>query len=301
MSMHMRPTIAVLGPGAAGGALAVRFLGAQYRTICVSHPASVHLMAYAGISLEAEHGPVLNARPEVAEELVQPVSVLLVTVKAPDLEQALERVAPEAVAEGVVLPLMNGLEHMEPIRARFEGRVAAGSLSRFEAYRVGRMQIIQTTPSAVITMASSDVSPTDLDRAARLLRVPGIEVEVEDDEKRVLWQKAARLAVLSAGTALARRTVGELRTDPEWRPRLEAALDEAVLIAAADGVELHKASQWARIAEMDHDLTTSAARDVEAGRPSEIDAIAGAVVRAGERLGVPCPVLTELVGEAAGL
>jgi 2-dehydropantoate 2-reductase len=297
----VRTTVAVLGPGALGGAFAVRFCEAEYRTFCVGTPAVVQLMGFAGISLEANGAEAVTVRPVVVERLEQPVQLLLVTVKAPQLEDAIERVAPEAVANGVVLPLMNGLEHMEPLRERFGGRVAAGSVSRFEAYRVGRMQIIQRTHSAVVRMASDDLTLEELERAAGILRNAGIEAEVEDDERIVLWHKIARLAPLSAATALTRRTVGELRTDHEWRPRLEAAIAEACAVALADGVKLMPSTQWTRITEMDHDLTTSTARDVLAGRPSELDAIAGAVVRAGERLGVPTPVLSELLHEAAGL
>jgi 2-dehydropantoate 2-reductase len=297
----VRTTVAVLGPGAVGGAFAVRFMEAEFHTICVAPPATVQLMGFAGIALEAGGAEAVTVRPEVVERLVRPVSLLLVTVKAPQLREALERVDPETVANGVVLPLLNGIEHMEPIRERFGDRVAAGSVSRFEAYRVGRMQIIQTTRSAVVTMASDDLSYDELERAATLLRMAGFEAEIEADEKRVLWRKVARLSVLSAATALTRRTVGELRTDYEWRPRLEAALAEACAVAAADGVNLMPSAQWTRITEMDHNLLTSTARDVIAGRPSELDAIAGSVVRAGERHGVPCPVLSELVAEAAAL
>lgn len=297
----MNPTVAVLGPGAVGGSLAVSLIGAHYRTICVGPPDTIGLIALAGISLEVDGAPPVTVRPVVVERLVQPVSLLLVTVKAPDLEDALARVEPEAVANGVVLPLMNGLEHVAQIRERFDGRVAAGSLSRFEAYRVGRVQIVQTTPSPVVTMASDDLSSEELERAVAILRAAGIEVDVEEDEKRVLWRKVVRVSVLSAATALSRRSVGELRTDIEWRPRMERALAEACSIAVADGVKLMPSAQWTRIVEMDHGLTTSAARDVIAGRRTEIDAIGGSVVRAGERLGVPCPVLSELVAEAAAL
>jgi 2-dehydropantoate 2-reductase len=72
-------------------------------------------------------------------------------------------------------------------------------------------------------------------------------------------------------------------------------------VATADGVNLMPSAQWTRITEMDAGLTTSAARDVAAGRPNEIDAITGAVVRAGERLGVPTPVLSGLAEQAARL
>ena len=294
----MRETVAVLGPGAVGGSLAVRLLHGGVHTICVPRPDMVGILALAGISLEIEGGAPLVLRPEVRDELSQPVHVLLVTVKAHQLEEAIERIDPVSVESGVVVPLMNGLEHLDILRERFGPRVAAGSISRFEAYRVGRVQIVQTTPSAVLTIASSELTPEDLEDTAAILRKSGADVNVDQREKHVLWRKAARLAVLSAATAVTRRPVGSLREDREWRPRLEAAIEEACAVAQADGVTLLASSQWTMIADMDYDLTTSTARDVTAGRPSELDAIAGSVVRAGERLGVPTPVLTELVAEA---
>jgi len=297
----MTRTVAILGPGAVGGTFAVRLSEAHHRTICVGTPETVGLMALSGITLDANGSKPVNVRPLVVERLVEPVSLLLITVKAPYLSDALERIDPEAVKNAVVLPLLNGLEHMEPIRARFPGRVAAASLSQFEAYRVGRMQIVQGTPSGVVTMASDDLSTQELERATNILRSAGMQVELEDDEKRVLWRKAARAAVLSTATALSRKSVGELRKDLEWRPRMEQALTEACAVATADGVRMMPSAQWTRIVEMDPHLTTSAARDVVAGKRHEIDAIAGSVVRAGARLGVPCPVLARLVAEADAL
>ncbi len=297
----MTRTVAILGPGAVGATFAVRLSEAHYRTICVGTPETVGLMGLSGITLEANGSKPVNVRPVMVERLVEPVSLLVVAVKAPYLSDALERIEPVAVEHAVVLPLLNGLEHLEPIRVRFPGRVAAASLSQFEAYRVGRMQIVQGTPSGVVTMASDDLSADELERAADILRSAGMQVELEDDEKRVLWRKAARAAVLSTATALSRKSVGELRTDPEWRPRMEQALTEACAVATADGVRMMPSAQWTRIVEMDPHLTTSAARDVVAGKRHEIDAIAGSVVRAGARLGVPCPVLSRLVAEADAL
>jgi 2-dehydropantoate 2-reductase len=294
-------TIGILGPGAVGGSFAVRLSQANFRTICVGTPEIVGLMGLSGVTLEINALEPVNVRPRVVERLAQPVALLLITVKAPYLADALERVDPDVVQDGVVVPLLNGLEHIEPIREHFGKRVAAASLARFEAYRVGRMQIVQTTASGVVTMASNDLSAQELERAADTLRASAVEVELDDDEMGVLWRKVARLAVLSTATAISRLPVGELRKHPQWRPRMEAALAEACAIATADGVRMMPSAQWTRIVEMDHDLTTSAARDVLAGRPNEIDAIAGSVVRAGERLGVASPVLSRLVAEAGAL
>ena len=137
----MSDTVDVLGPGAVGGSLAVRLANAGVHVVCIAHPESAGLIALAGLVVESREGTA-SARVEVVERLAKPVDLLLVTVKAPALEDAIERVEPGAVVDGVVVPLLNGLEHMDLLRARFDGRVAAGSISHFQAYRAGRVQII---------------------------------------------------------------------------------------------------------------------------------------------------------------
>ena len=295
----MNRTVAVLGPGAVGGSLAVRLSLAGVHTICVAHEEAVGLIALAGLVVESREG-TLSARIEVFEKLSKPVGLLLVTVKAPMLEEAIERIDPATVSEAVVVPLLNGLEHMEPLKARFDGRVAAGSISHYQAYRAGRVQIIEATPSPLITIASDTIPASEVEGAAELLRQARLDVRVGQNEKRVLWHKLARIAPLAAATAATGRSVGELRDDAAWRPRLEGGIAEACSIAEADGVGLRASAQWSIIDEMADETTTSAARDVADGRRSELDAIVGSVLRAADRLDVPCPTLTELAA-AAGL
>jgi 2-dehydropantoate 2-reductase len=271
----------------------VRLAEAGVAVICVARPETAAAIAHEGLTLEAA-GRTLRAQPEAVERLAEPVDLLLVTVKAPHLDASLDRVEASA---GVVLPLLNGLEHVTAIRARLGRRVAPGSISRFEAYRDGPTRIVQTTMSGVVTMASDDLSRADLERAAELLGRAGLQTAVSTSEKAVLWEKVARLAVLSPATALTQRPVAELAADPEWRPVLVAAIAEACAVAAADGAPLATEAHWAIIDAMPETLTTSTARDVAAGRPSELDAITGAVIRAGRRLGVATPTLDDLLGQ----
>ena len=292
--------IAVLGVGGIGGMLAAR-TGAT----CVGTERTVAAVRGSGLTLV--HGETTTvAHPEAVERLETPVGLLVVAVKAYDLEDALHRIAPEAVAEAVVLPLLNGLEHMEAIRERLGSSdpvsraVAAGSIGRVEAYSPEPGRVVQRTPGAtVVAAASRELDRVALDAALEPLRVPGIEVVLGDDERSVLWEKSARLAVLAAATVASGLAVGPLRADATWRSRLEAALGEACAVAAADGVRLDAAAQWAIIEAMPGDLTTSAARDAKSGGPTELDAIAGSVVRAGARLGVQTPALARLLEEAA--
>jgi 2-dehydropantoate 2-reductase len=292
-------TAAVLGPGAVGGTLAVRLANAGVQVICVAHAEAAGLIALAGLVVESPEG-TLTARVEVVEQLAKPVDLLLVTVKAPALDDAVARVDPSVVERGVVVPLLNGLEHLDVLRARFDGRVAAGSISHFQAYRAGRVQIIEATVAPVITIASESLTRGEVEAAADLIRRGRIDVRVGQTEKRVLWHKLARIAPLAAVTSVSGRTVGELRADQEWRRKLDSAVVEACAVADADGVSLRPAAQWAIIEEMADETTTSAARDVAAGRRSELDALLGSVLRTAERLDVSCPTLTELA-VAAGL
>ena len=280
-------SVAVLGPGAVGTVFAVPLALAGFRVVCVARPETAAAIRRQGLTL-VRHGEELHARPQAVEELEEAVDVLLVTVKAPVLEEALERVPAPAAA---VVPLLNGLEHVHRIRALLADRVIAASVGRLQAYREGPTTVAQTTGAPVVTLASNGA-------VAAVFAAAGADVREAEGEGAVLWEKVVRLAPLAAATALTQRPVGELRVDPDWRERLADAVAEACAVAAADGVELPPAAQWEIIDAMPPDLTTSTARDVAAGRPSELDAIAGAVVRAARRLDVPVPTLEGLLEEA---
>jgi 2-dehydropantoate 2-reductase len=280
-------TVAVLGPGAVGSVLAVGFAEAGMDVVCIARPATADAIRLRGLTLKRAE-TVKTARPRVETELRERVELLLVTVKAPALNAALERV--QANPETVV-PLLNGLEHMQVLRQRLPGsHVAGASIGRIEAWLEGPGVVIQPTPSVVMTVAS--------DAPAELLRRSGVDVRVDGSATAVLWEKLARQAPTAAATSITQRPIGELRSDPEWRGRLRAAIVEACAVAASDGVTLSADAEWEIIESMPPLLTSSTARDIAAGVPSELDAITGAAVRAGERLGVDTPVLSRMFDEA---
>ncbi|HEY1316265.1 MAG TPA: 2-dehydropantoate 2-reductase [Gaiella sp.] len=295
--------LAVLGLGGIGGLLAAR-TGA----LCVGTDRTVAAIGERGLTL-VEGDATTVARPEATTRLDRPVGLLVVAVKAYDLDAALERIEPEALDGAVILPLLNGLEHVEAIRARVETAsysaleaaptVAAGAIGRVSAASPEPGVVVKAEQAGGrITAASRDLDRDSL--AARLepLAATGLAVVVGADEREVLWEKAARLSVLAAATVASARPVGALRDDPSWRERMRDSLDEAVSAAAAEGVSLAADEQWEMIAAMPPELTTSAARDAAAGRPTELDAITGSVVRAARRREVEAPALEALWEEA---
>jgi len=288
--MADKDTVAVLGPGAVGGVLAVGLARAGLRVVCVARPSTAAAIEHFGLTLKHLDG-VETAQPETATTLHEPVDLLLVTVKAPALDDALDRISAPAKS---VVPLLNGIEHMERLRRRLpDSHVVAGSIGWIEAWLERPGTIVQNTPRVVMTLSSDSDSAT-----AELLRASRSDVRVNGEEGAVLWEKLARQAPVAAATTASQRPIGDLRADPEWRQRLEQAIDETCATATADGVPLDPAAQWEIIESMPPKLTSSTARDVAAGRPSELDAITGAAVRAAHRLDIPAPELEALLADA---
>lgn len=268
-------TTAVLGPGAVGGALGVRLARSGERVICVARPQAAAAIAAEGLTVVTNDGEHTE-RLEVVEQLDEPVELLLVTVKAYGLDDGISRIRAEPA---VVLPLLNGLEHLDVLRARF-GAVLAATIGHFEGYRESPARIVQQTPG-VVNVATKE-APQQLERA-------GIATRTWESEKDVLWEKLARQGPIAVLTSTTGETIGELRSDP----RLRLAVEESCAVAAADGASTTFAEQWEVIEKLPDWARSSTARDVAAGKPSELDAIGGAVVRAGRRLGVPTPTLEQ--------
>ena len=271
----MSDTVCVLGPGAVGGALGVRMALAGEDVVCVARPAAAAAIAEHGLTLVTDDGE-RSVRLDAREALDDPVDLLLVTVKAPGLGDAISRIGSEPA---LVLPLLNGLEHMDVLRARF-GKVVAATIGRFEGYKESATRIVQQTPG-IVNVAAPE-APPQLERS-------GIATRAGGGEKDVLWEKLARQGPIAVLTSATGRTVGELRREP----RLRLAVEEACAVAAADGAATTFDEQWEIIESLPEWATSSTARDVAARLPSELDAIGGAIVRAGRRLGVATPTLEE--------
>jgi 2-dehydropantoate 2-reductase len=161
--------------------------------------------------------------------------------------------------------------------------------------------IVQTSPGVRVDLASGTPGPSSaaVGGAAALLRAAGIEARTGDSEARVMWSKLARLCALALTTGASDRPIGYVRSDPRWRSALEGAVSETVAVANAESAELSAADTLAELDAAHAELGSSMQRDTAAGRPTELDAIAGAVVRAGQRHGLRCPTVQWLAERVA--
>jgi 2-dehydropantoate 2-reductase len=294
--------LAVLGPGGVGGFLAAALARAGAEVVVVAREPSAASIAASGIAVQSAVLGAFSARPAAVSELEDEVEFLLVATKATGLQSALQRIKTEP---GLVVPLLNGLDHMQTLRQRFgAGRVAAGVI-RIESNRPAPATIVQTSPSCRVDLAADDpaLGPR-LAALAATLEAAGIPVRQEASERHVLWGKLARLNALALSTSASDHSIGFVRSDPRWRSALERCIAETVAVANADGAALAPGSTLAELTEADPDLGSSMQRDIHAGREPELDAIAGAVLRAAARHGLRCPSvswLSERVAERAGI
>jgi 2-dehydropantoate 2-reductase len=216
------------------------------------------------------------------ESLEEFVDVLFIATKATGLHDAVDRIE---VQPGVVVPLLNGFEHVAWLRERFADVVAA--TIRVEATRVAPGVIEQTSPFLRIELAAHP-------EVADLLNEWGIVAEVVEGEAQVMWSKLSRLNAIALTTTAFGAPLGEVRS--EHRDELVAVVRETAAVAAAEGASVDVAAiERELLVEAHPELLSSMARDVAAGRPPELDAIGGAVLRAAERHGVATPTVAQLV------
>src|SRR5205807_6228106 len=171
-------------------------------------------------------GADFTAWPRPVARLDDPVDVLIVAPKFTALRESLDRVAREPE---LVVPLLNGLDHLPLLRERFgRERVAAASI-RIEADRPEPGHVVQTSPFLRV-----DMTP-EAREFAPLLERAEIPARVLDSEAQVMWEKLVRLNALALTTSAADRQLGFIRSDPAWRAALEACIDEAARVARAEG------------------------------------------------------------------
>ena len=294
--------IAILGPGGVGGFLAAALARGGEETTVVAHESTTEQINRDGIEVESVRLGDFTARPRAITTLEEPLEVLLVATKSTGLEQALERIqAPPAL----VVPLLNGLDHMQLLRERFEPTSVAAGTIRIEADRPKPGRIVQSSPFLRVDLAADDPRPREqLERLAQTLGHAGVPAEIGPSEAQILWGKLVRLNALACTTSAVDRPIGFIRTDPEWRAALVACLVEGATVAQAGGATIDPASPLAELEEAHAELGSSMQRDIAAGREPELDAIAGAVLRAGKRHGIECPTIARLslqIAQRAGV
>jgi 2-dehydropantoate 2-reductase len=291
--------IAVLGPGGVGGLLAAALDRAGEDVTVVARESTAEAIAARGISVSSVTFGDFTARPPAVARLAEPVDALIVATKAAGLSEALARIDCQPA---LVLPLLNGLDHLALLRECFAPESVLAGTIRVEADRPQPGVIIHTSPFLLVEMASRhDSARAGMGELAVALERAGVKARGDwpisaSSEATVMWSKLVRLNALACTTSAHDKLLGEIRDTPALRAELEGAIEEASAVARAEGAEQVDARKAIDELQRAHDtLGSSMQRDIAAGRAPEIDAIPGAVLRAGKRHGIDCPTIERLV------
>lgn len=288
-------SVAVLGPGGVGGLLAA---------LLAREGSSVHVLASDDTSREIAHDGLRIESPrfgnfavsvQAATRIAAPVDACLITVKATQLKDALERVPATALGAALVIPFLNGLEHVDYLRSVYPPSSVVAATIRIETARVGPGLIRQTSPFASIDMAASASNRDRVEVIAAHVTAAGIDVRVRDDELAMLWDKFALLAPMALLTTHERGNVGAIRT--RRREDAIALIGEVAAVAAADGVHIDPEAVLRLVDSVPESMETSMQRDQAAGRALELDALGGALLRRAAGAGIAVPVTHRLVDE----
>jgi 2-dehydropantoate 2-reductase len=209
--------------------------------------------------------------------------LVVVCVKSHHTETVSERISPGPV----VLSAQNGVENVAVLRRRHP--VVLGAVVYAGVERVGPLHVRNEQPGSHLLVADEQL--------AEWFTLHGVPTRRVDDYQLAAWRKLLVNAVGNSVTAITRRRFGALRSVGEMRDVMRAGLDDVRAVANAEGVELTDSDVEAAMALFDglpDDKTTSTLQDVEAGRPLEVEALTGVVVRRAEAHGIRVPTITAL-------
>jgi 2-dehydropantoate 2-reductase len=280
---------AILGAGGVGG-----LIGA-----CLAHAGdSVTLVvrreAFEGypkqLRLESPFGNFI-VDVEIAAEVPQ-VDVLWMTVKATQLESALSAVKNKGAMRAIV-PLLNGIDHVAVLGARYGADRVIPATVAVETERVSPGHIVHRSPFARLNVLSAGRAL--LGSTVDQLQKIGFACSYIDDEPTLMWGKLVFLAPFALTTTAADKSIGEILADPQWRDQGVACVREACAVAIAEGAKVDAEKVLAGVAGMPGGMRSSMQKDVEQHHAPELDAIAGPILRGARRHGIDVPVTKKLV------
>jgi 2-dehydropantoate 2-reductase len=287
--------IAMVGAGGVGGVFGGLLARSGQEVSFLARGRTLEAVRDRGlrVSLASE---TFEVRPAAAGDAaaIGPVDAVLVAVKSWQVREVAPSLGPLLGAGTVVVPLQNGVTAAEELAAALGDGPVAGGLCWVLAWQEAPGAVRSTGAPLRVLLGERAGGPAPrLEPLAAALRAAGIDAAVTPDVQGALWEKFMFIDPLGSVGAVTRAAVGVVRSLPETRALLAAAVAEVERLARARGVDLPAdavARTLARVDALPPDGTASMQRDVLAGRRSELDEQTGAVVALAEAAGVPVPV-----------
>jgi 2-dehydropantoate 2-reductase len=270
---------AILGAGAIGGLVGTALASLGEDVTVLVRPERVP--GYPANLLVERPSGTITAPAKAAATLTKPVDVLWIATKTYQLQAALEAVQ---ATPAHVVPLLNGVDHVEILRVRFgRDRVLPATIA-VEAERIAPGRFVQRSPFVNLNVAAGG-EPL-LGTIVAGLRGLGFTCRFIQNEQTLLWSKLCFLGPFALVTSASGMNKGEIYADSEWKHKLLSAIAEACAVAKASSAEVDATRIQAIFDDLPAGIRSSMQKDLAARRPLELDAIGGAIARGGERYGI---------------
>jgi 2-dehydropantoate 2-reductase len=276
--------VGVAGAGATGGYLAAALANAGVDVTLLARGRSADVISRDGITVRGPGDQEIHARPRrvvQAGDDVDPVDVTLFCVKSYDTEQAARDVSALVGSEGTILCLQNGVANEDVLADLYsKSRIMSGVLY-IGAERVDA-GVIERSTDARITLGPYDGRTTEAmwEPLRAMLTAAGVQCTINEHIRAAKWQKFLFNCGLNPLTAITRQKLGTIRSGAAGQQLFEGLIDEALAAAVASGAPLAVDAKDQVLATADRmDISSSMAEDLAAGRPMELDAFTGHVLR----------------------
>jgi len=289
------PRILVVGAGAVGGYFGGRLAQMGRDVTFLVRSARARALREQGLQIQSQLGNVrLEPRLVLAGEIDEPYDVIFLCLKAYALDRALDEFAPAVGPQSTILPVLNGLRHIDRLTDRFGDDRVIGGLCRV-AVQLNDGRIEQLSALQQISYGELDGAMTPrLAEIDRIFQGAGFDASASNTIVQDLWNKWIQLAGLGALNCLFNAPIGAIARVPDGPETVNLLWRECVNIATVAGHPPDRAFAATMLAQFQDPasaLTSSMYRDKKAGGPVEVEAILGDLVARGRVLNVAVPLL----------
>ncbi|MGY8709982.1 2-dehydropantoate 2-reductase [Bradyrhizobium sp. 18BD] len=289
--------ILVVGAGAIGGYFGGRLLQAGRDVTFLVRPRRASELASDGLVIKSPNGDVTLKNPPTvqADALKEKFDVILLSCKAFDLDDAIKSFAPAVGPDTAIIPMLNGMKHLDTLDAKFGKERVLGGLCAIAATLNEKREVVQLQPMQSLNYGERDGKLSDRVKAIDEAFKSGINgAAASQNIMQDMWEKWVFLSSLAASTSLMRTSVGNILAAPGGRDFLLGMLDETSAIATASGYTpggpfFERVKR--NITTEGSPMTASMFRDIKAGFPVEADHVIGDLIARADAAKVPVPKL----------
>src|ERR1700743_1310068 len=286
--------ILVVGAGAIGGYFGGRMLQAGGDVTFLVRPKRASELASAGLVIKSPNGDVTLKNPPTvqADAIKDKFDVVLLSCKAFDLDDAINSFAPAVGPNTSIIPMLNGMNHLETLDGRFGAERVLGGLCAIAVTLNEQREVVQLPPMQSLAFGERDGKMSDRVRAIAEAFSAVNGATASEHVIQDMWDKWVFLCSIAASTSLMRRPVGIIVTSPGGRDFMLGILDECSAVAKAAGYGPGEASyQRAKgmLTAESSPMTASMFRDIKVGAKVEADHVVGDMIARAEAAKIPVP------------